>query len=176
MRGATGTALRRAGDILGKVAYGLSYGLLSVAAITLAGMTLFFAAAIVMRYFFNNPIFGDLEAVCFMLAVIIPFSFAYCAARRGHVEVTVLVSILGPRTRKILKSFKNILTLGFVIIVFYGAVAQALVLMKEGIASIMFKVPTYVFGLVMALGLAAFALVMVAEVLGFLTVSRRDEK
>jgi TRAP-type C4-dicarboxylate transport system permease small subunit len=176
VRRARGIALVRASEILRKIAFAVSYGLVSVAAITLAVMTLFFAAAIIMRYFFNDPIYGDLEAVTFMLAVILPFSFAYCAAKRGHVEVTVLVALLGSRPRAILKSFSNLLTLGFVLIVLYAAVAQALVLMKDRTASIMFKVPTYLFGLVIALGAAAFVLVMVAQVLDVLSIRRQGEK
>lgn len=58
-------------------------------ALCLLAMTLITCADVVMRYFFNNPIFGSGEMTQILLAVCV-FSGMYAVSRdRGHVNVSL---------------------------------------------------------------------------------------
>ena len=151
--------------IVRAISTALSHALAFVAALTLAVITIFFGVAVAMRYIFNDPVIGDVEIVSFMLAIMLPLTFAYCAVRKGHVEVSVIVSRLTPRVQAILKCVTNGITLFFLIMVVYGVAAQSLVLWKNGIASVTFRIPFFPFALVAMLGFIAFALVTVADIL-----------
>ena len=157
--------LDRAAKGLAKVAHPLSYAIHRVAAAILAAMMLLVAVAVIMRYVFNRPILGDLEVVTFMLIVLISFSFAYCGVMKGHVKVTIVVTRLPFRLQAIISVLMNLLTLGFLILISWYSVAQALVLWHRGTATIIFKVPMFPFALVLAFGSAVFALVMAVEFL-----------
>jgi TRAP-type C4-dicarboxylate transport system permease small subunit len=161
--------LDQASRALGKVANPLSYILLYVGAVILTAMMVLVAVAVIMRYVFNNPILGDLEVITFMLVGLISFSLAYCAVMKGHVSVTVLVTRLPYRAQVIISFFMNLITLGFIVMIAWYSVEQAIVLWRRSAATIIFKVPIFPFALVLAFGSGVFALVMVVELLDSLS-------
>ena len=155
--------LGRAARGLERVVHPLSYAVHRVGAVILAGMMLLVAVAVIMRYVFNSPILGDLEIVTFMLVVLISFSLAYCGVVKGHVNVTVVVARLPSRLQAIISVLMNLLTLGFLIMVSWYSVVQALVLWHRGTATIIFRVPMFPLALVLAFGSGVFALVMAVQ-------------
>ncbi len=163
--------LDQAVRILGKVANPLSYAIVCVGAVILTAMMLLVAAAVIMRYVFNNPILGDIEVIEFMMVGLVSFSLAYCAVEEGHVAVTFVVEWLPYRVRAIINAFMYLVTLGFVVLITVFSVVQAMVLWTRGEASIMLKLPLFLFPLVLALGSAVFSLVMAVKFLGSLSGS-----
>ena len=166
--------LDQAAQVLRKVANPLSYMIVSVGAVILTAMMLFVAAAVIMRYIFNNPILGDLEVVEFMMVGLVSFSLAYCAVMKGHVGVTFVVERLPYRAQRIMSVLMNLVTLSFVLMISWYSLEQAVVLWTRGEATIIFKVPLFPFALVLAFGSGVFALVMVVGVLD--SLSKRVDK
>lgn len=151
--------------VLRKVSDPLSYFFLFVGAILLAGMMLLVAASVMMRYFINSPILGDMELIQIMLVGMVSFSMAYCASTRSHVRVKALIEKVPYRLQCIINFFVNLITLGFILAVVRYSVAQGMVLWQRGFSTIIFKIPLFPFVFVLSFGFAVFAFVIVVEII-----------
>ena len=56
----------------------------------LLALTVFTVADVVMRYFFNMPFRGSLEATEYAMALIVFLSLAWCGVTGGHIAVDLL--------------------------------------------------------------------------------------
>jgi len=161
--------------ILEKVANLLSYKIVFVAAAILTAMMLLVAASVFMRYLFNNPMLGDIELVEFMMVGLVSFSLAYCAVEKGHVAVTFVLEWVPYRAQAIINVLISLVNLGFVVMIAICSIQQAAVLWNRGSASIMLKLPLFLFPLVLTLGSAVFSLVLLVRFLDSLSGSLSKE-
>lgn len=80
-------------------------------ALCLVAMTLVICAEVVMRYFFNNPIFGSSEMTQILLGILV-FSGMYAVTRdRGHVNVSLFEPFLLGHFRRGYRSIFDVMTL-----------------------------------------------------------------
>ena len=151
--------------ILRKISDPLSYRFLIVGAILLAGMMLLVATSVMMRYFINTPILGDMELIQIMLVGMASFSMAYCASTQSHVRVKALIDLIPYRPRSVINFLINLVTFGFILMVVRYSAAQGMVLWKRGFSTIIFNIPLFPFAFVLSLGFAVFAFVIFVDLI-----------
>lgn len=84
---------------------------IGLGALCLVAMTLVTCAEVVMRYFFNSPIFGSAEMIQLLLGVLV-FSGMFAVTRdRGHVNVSLFEPFLLRHFRRGYRSIFDAMTL-----------------------------------------------------------------
>lgn len=150
---------------LRKVSDQLSYILLLVASVLAAIMMLLVATAVFMRYCLNSPMLGDMEMIQFLLITLTSFSLAYCASKKGHVSVNVLVKLLPQYVQRVVSVLVNIISLVFLGMVAWYSAVQGVVLWHRGHTTIMFGIPLYPFAVVLSFGFAVFTFVIFVDLI-----------
>lgn len=95
----------------GKGVQKLSYGLNLLAGFFLIGMTALTCADVILRIF-RRPILGSYEIVEFMAATAAGLALANTTLKRGHVSVSILVSLLPGRAQTIIYLIVQFLGIG----------------------------------------------------------------
>src|SRR3990172_7397770 len=80
-----------------------------ISLVMLAGMMLVTVVDVILRYFFESGVEGNIELVSLALLMVIFSGLAYTASLKGHVRVDLVVSHLRPRTRAVLESITGIM-------------------------------------------------------------------
>jgi TRAP-type C4-dicarboxylate transport system permease small subunit len=137
--------------------------LIGIGASMLALMMFLTAVDVCMRYVFKRPIAGAFELVGYMMAILVPFSIAYCAQEKGHVAVDLIME----RFPKKIQVYVNILTT-FVALIFVVTIAWQNVLYffeikASGLTSAVLLIPAYPFIMPTAVAFAVFGLVLVVR-------------
>jgi len=88
-----------------------------IAATALTLMMFLTAADVLCRYFFNSPISGAMELVEYLMAIIVPFSIAYCALKNSHVAVDLIVDHFPKTLQRICHFLITIPSIGFILLI-----------------------------------------------------------
>lgn len=70
----------------------------------LIGAAVFVTVSVVMRYFFKSPILGSVEIIEISMSALVFASLAYTQTEKGHIHITMLVSILPHKLGQLLFS------------------------------------------------------------------------
>lgn len=132
--------------------------------LSLTGMMCVIAINVILRKL-DITFGGASEYVQFLMAMCIGFSIADCAARNGHVEITMFVDKLPSIPRKFFELFSCLLTLIFVAAASYFLIIYGIGYIKSGTVGMVSKVPFYPFAWVCSLGFLLYALVAIDEIL-----------
>lgn len=111
---------------------------------------------------------GASEFVQFLMAMCIGFSIADCAAKKGHVEISMLVDRLPKIPRKILELLACLITLVFVAAACYFLITYGIGYIKSGTVGMVSKVPFYPFAWVCSLGFLMYVLVVIDDIIGII--------
>ncbi len=119
-------------------------------------------ANILLRAIFKRPILGTIEYVVFLTVAMIGLALAYCAVQNGHIAVDFVVCRLPLKVQAVIGNVMNAVAL-----VFWGTCAwqvgkyaQSTVI--SGAVSSTVQIPLYPFIYIVAIGLAALSLVLLA--------------
>ena len=132
-----------------------------LAGLVLLALMLFTVLDVVMRYFFNAPFRGSLEATEFAMALIVFLSLSYCGWRGGHIAVDLLEGYLRAPALRLLPT-----TIAFIGAALFALIAWQLVVETShswSQVSNMLRVAHWPFKLVAAFGSALFALVLLLQ-------------
>ncbi len=129
----------------------------------LALMMFLTAADVTGRYVFNRPILGSYEISEHMMAILVAFTIAYCAVQRGHVNVDLVISRLPQRTRAILRTFTDLLSLGLFSLIAWQSLYQAKVQYFAGTTSPSLFFPVFPFIIITGLGFGLLSLVVLIQ-------------
>lgn len=78
----------------------ISYWLAQVGSIVVLSAMMFLTTLdVILRDFFNNPIYGANDMNCLLMMMLVFFSISYCWVERGHIRMELLVRLLPPRGR-----------------------------------------------------------------------------
>lgn len=155
--------------MLGKVVRWINQTLLAVGATALAVMMFLTAADVAGRYIFNRPIPGALEAVEFLMAVLIPFSIAYCAYRRSHVEVELIMGRLPKPVQRLADGLTTLLTMVFLGIICRQNISYIGEIRASQMTSAVLLIPAWPFVIPVAVGAGVFVLNLVLHLFGIET-------
>jgi TRAP-type C4-dicarboxylate transport system permease small subunit len=139
--------------------------MVSVAGATLAAMMFLMASDVICRYVFNSPIPGALELIEFMMAIIVPFSIAYCAQLKAHITVDLVVERFPAKVRKVLRVIITSISCVFVALICWQNVIYVIETHHSNLTSAVLKVPTAPFVAAGAIGTAVFAIILFIEII-----------
>ena len=93
---------------------------LAVLAVLLAVMSVLSFVNVIMRYCFKNALSWSDEVCCYCLALSAFFALS-CAVRQGaNIRVAAFVTLLSPKTQKILEIICSVIMLGFLAVLLAG--------------------------------------------------------
>ncbi len=156
--------LDRTSDLLYSVVRPVSVVLQGMGAGVLAVMMLLTASDVTLRQF-KFPIMGTDDITALLLALLVSFSLAYCAIRKGHVQVEVLVEHLSSRAQAIIDTITTLLGLGLCILITWRSFVNMVSLYTSGATSWTLNIITFPFAGMVAFGFAWFTLVLLADFL-----------
>ncbi len=155
--------------ILGKPITAVMTVLKWIGSLVLASMMFLTAADVACRYVFNDPIAGALELVEYMMAILIPFSVAYCAYTQSHVAVEFIMDKFPAKFKKAVMLPINVLTIIFAGLITWQTCLYVAETYASKLTSSVLLIVTYPFIIPVALGMGMFTLILVYELMGGFT-------
>jgi TRAP-type C4-dicarboxylate transport system permease small subunit len=148
--------------------------LLAAAVVALAAMMLLIAMDVLLRYLLNSPIPGAFELTEYLMAVLVPFSIAFCAEQKRHVAVDFVYARFTKRTRDFVDLLTCVITILFLSVIVWQSVLYVGDQFASRVTSAVLKIPAYPFVVPITIGLAVFTLVLCAELYESLTKVRKE--
>ena len=134
-----------------------------IGAVMLAMMMFLTALDVGLRYVFNRPLAGAFELVGYMMAIFVPFSIAYCAQRKGHVSVDLIMQQFPHKLRVFIRIITTFIALIFVSVISWQNVLYFFEVKASGLTSAVLLIPRYPFVAPIAIAFATFALVLLVR-------------
>ena len=110
-----------------------------------------------------NPILGTYEFTGFLAALTIALALAHCAAKKGHVAITLFADMMPERVQAILDTVVAIFGIVLYSILAWQCSKYAMVMYHSGEVSITTLTPFYPFVFVVAFGFAMLVLVILND-------------
>ncbi len=137
----------------------------AIGAIALCVMMLWIVADVAMRFLFDRPILGSFEMVEYAMVAFVFMALAFAQFNKVHIMVPVLVERLSPRPRAAVDALTGIVTLVIAGIMTWGAVIQTGGMFNSHVTSSVLFIPKWPFQMITAIGLAAFFVATMVDVL-----------
>lgn len=134
-----------------------------IAATALTLMMFLTAADVICRYFFNSPISGAMELVEYLMAIIVPFSIAYCALQKSHVAVDLIVDHFPKKLQIICHFCVTIPSIGFVLLMSWQNYLSIFTTYESKMTSAVLLIPAYPFIIPVTIGTLVFAAIMLVQ-------------
>ena len=151
-----------------KIGNGLARLLFMIAALGIICMMLLTSADVILRYF-RMPIPGTYELVCFFGAMAVAFAMAHTSVQKGHVAVSLLVSLLPLRLQALTGVFTSLFGLIFFFLISWQSFLYGISLRATGEVSLTLELPFYPFVYGIGFSAAAVCLILLAELSRHLT-------
>ncbi len=110
-------------------------------------------------------IFGTLDYVGFINAVLVAFALAYCAIHKGHIQVEMLAQHFTERTMTIVDIITNVLSLGIFAVVTWQCFLLAVDKLVGNEVSITALVPFHYYIFAMTFGIALLCFVILINLI-----------
>lgn len=152
----------RASDSLYNVVRPVSGVLQGIGAGVLAVMMLLTAADVTLRQF-KFPIMGTDDITAFLMAILVSFGLAYCAIRKGHIKVDLIVEHLPSRVQAIIDSITTLLGFSLCTLITWQSFANMVSVYNSGATSWTLNIIAFPFAGLVAFGFVWFTLVLLAD-------------
>jgi TRAP-type C4-dicarboxylate transport system permease small subunit len=119
---------------------------------------------VTMRYVFNSPIPGGEDYGSLSLCVLVAAAIAYSARTGAQVSVELFVNLAGPRITRWTDLTAKLLTIAMLAVLGWQLIAAGMNAAEYGEASLALLIPMEPFFYAMAVGMALYALVLLAEI------------
>lgn len=134
-----------------------------IAGFCMVAVMVLVVANILLRVLFNRPILGTYDYVVLLNAVMIGLALAYCAVQNGHIAVGFLVDRLPSRAQAAIDIVMNIAALVFWVLCAWQVAGYAGMMAASGVVSPTSQIPVFPFIYLLALGILALSLVLLAR-------------
>ena len=141
----------------------ISRVLIAIGATILAMMMFLTALDVCLRYIFNSPLSGAFELVEYMMAVVVPFCIVYCAEERGHVAVELILAKFPKKIQTVVDVFTTLAAIAFTVIMAWQNFLYIGEVYDSNLTSSVLLIPAYPFVVPVALGISAFALMLLVH-------------
>ncbi len=158
-------ALEKVAYALERIVYPLSKGIAVVSAATLVIMMFLTTIDVIMRRFFNQPIFGAYEISKVLLAIAIFCGVAYVMVKGGHVNVDIATRLYPRRLKLAVYSIGLFLSLVIVGLISWQAALYGIDMVQVGERSVLLRIVVFPFIFVVAFGSAVLFLVILVQFL-----------
>jgi TRAP-type C4-dicarboxylate transport system permease small subunit len=147
---------------LNRIVDDISRWLCYVGAFALFLMMVLTTVDVIGRYFFRSPIPGGTEITEAMMVVIAFPALAWCAAKRKHVQVDILMSHFSKKVQSIAEIITIFAVLGTYIIVTWRSFVYS---MNVTTVASLLRFPLYPFFWVLTTGFAVLCLVVLTQLI-----------
>lgn len=134
-----------------------------LAGAVLVGVALVIVANVVMRYIFNDPIFGAFDVIQMAMVLAIFAAMGFCCRTGGHVSVDVLSNVFGRSFWRVIDGLVRLLTAGMFGLLAWRAADSALTAARWGETTNLLHLPYAPFWWAIALGGLLSALIYLVE-------------
>lgn len=141
----------------------VSNGLKLMGAAALMGMMLLTVADVVGRIF-KTPIFGSVELVGFLAAILVAAALPYTYRADGHVGVEILLRLLPKKRQLQITVFTRLLSLGLFSLITWQMFLYARDIHETGEVSMNLEFPVYYIVYLLSAGLLIFTATILAAV------------
>ena len=152
-------------DLLNRVNKPLITLIKHVALWILAGMMFLTFVDVLLRYVFNSPVPGDWELIEFMMGIVVTFSVVYCAYKKSHISVDLVIVNFPDRTRKLIDCITSLITLLLFILITWQAFLYMADEYGSRLTSPVLYIPVYPFIATSAVAFVVLCLVLLVEFL-----------
>jgi len=135
----------------------------------MVAMMLLTVADVFLRFAFNSPVLGSVEITEYLMVGTGFLGIAWCAVKRGHVGVDLIVSRFPPRVQAVIDSITCLFSLGVVPLVAWQAIIQAGYAKAENVQSDLLDIPAYPFYLIVGIAYILLSLVLINTLVQFVT-------
>lgn len=149
-------------DAFKKVVYGLSRVLNTISGVSLAIMMGLVFINVLMRAVWY-PILGTYEYTSFLASMTIGLALAHCAAKKGHVMITIFAERLPERAQALLDALVAILSTCLYLILAWESSKYAISMYHSGEVGLTTEIPFYPFIFIVAFGILMLALVLLID-------------
>lgn len=126
-------------------------------------LTLLMMTEVVARYFFNSPIPGCRELVEFLGTIFVSCGIAYCAVKKAHVAVDLIVDMFPKRMQEVVASLTGLLSFCMMALVSWQTFVNGLEMYHSPEMSPVLSVPGYPFVFVVGIGCTLLTLVIFVD-------------
>jgi TRAP-type C4-dicarboxylate transport system permease small subunit len=126
----------------------------------LAIMVLFTVSDVVLRYFFNRPIYGSLEITVFLMVCVGCLGLAWASATGAHVKVDLVVSKYPPRVQQIVDIINYLCVIAVCALIGWRGFRESLATIHYNLSSDTLHVPFYPFYWILVFGYFLMLLVI----------------
>ena len=112
---------------------------------------------------------GASEYVQFLMAACVGFSIANCAAKKGHIEISMLVDNMPKNPRIFFEVLVNLITLVFVAAASYFLITYGIGYLKAGTVGMISRMPYYPFTWIASLGFIMYCFVVIDNIIHVIT-------
>ena len=165
--------LSKAADSLNRFIHPTVEVLHSVGVGVLAVLMVLTAGDVILRYVFNRPIIGSYDLTEYMMAIVVSFGLAYCALLKGHVRVDLVVSHLPQRLQSSIDCITGLLSVILFSLITWQSFEHMNILFDSGLKSTVLLISRFPFAGLVCLGSAFLTLVLLANLLEFLSKAVR---
>jgi len=150
---------------LSKAVDPLVYAGTFIACVMLAGMMFLTFFDVFGRFVLNRPIIGSYEITEFMMVLLVSFGLGYCAMKKGHIRVDLILQYVSRKANQ----WFNIFTYGFSCILFAFVAWQGWLNAWNAVttkaASVILLIPTFPFAFMLSVGAAFITLIFFRDFL-----------
>ena len=129
---------------------------------------------IVLR-FFGKALLGTYEAVGLLMVVMISFGIAYCAIKKSHVAVNIVLLQVPKRVQTILSIITTTLSIGIWLLIVWCSAGFARKQWLKGEATDIMEWPIYPMRFVFVLGAIILCLVLLLDLINTFRGSNQDD-
>ena len=136
-----------------------------IGGVTLLCLMLLTVYAVIMRYVFNAPLLWALDYVRVGLVIVTFMGLAYCGWTGGHIAVDFIGGFAPPIVLRISDTIIRLTCAVLIALMAWQGLEQGLDALEMGEGTNEVEIPLFPFFLVVAIGCAAYAIVLIAQAL-----------
>ena len=139
------------------------------------GIMLLITADVALRKCTGAGILGTYEIVQYTLMAAVFAGFAYTQSLKGHVKVTMFLTMMPAKLRLVLVALTGLLSSATSFFVTWAAIQQALYSMASGTKTGVLGIPFYPFFWVEVVGMAVYGIVLLWDAIkGFMALGNQE--
>jgi TRAP-type transport system small permease protein len=117
------------------------------------------------RFLLNKPITGSLELTEFMMSMVASFGIGYCALRKGHIRVDLILQYTSKKTTAWFDVFTYAISCSFYAVLTWQSFNNAISQMNSKLTSSVLFIPVYPFVFLLVIGTTILTLILLKDTL-----------
>jgi len=155
-------------DYLARIVYSMARIVNHISCVALVVMMAMVVINVVFRAF-GSPIFGAYESVGLLFSIMVAFSIAHCAVKKGHIAVNILEERIPKRMLPVVDSIVAMIGTALFLVLAWQCAVYAKIMWDKGELSMSMEIPFYPLIFVVAFGFLMLALVLMIDLYKSLT-------